>query len=185
MYFILVNDPFCDFDFYIKAPTDLPRAISFISGRQIDGDCLKLPLEFITDASANDTIVDFRDGTIPLMSEKCLSLFRDAGVDNLQTFPAIVRSDVDGTIWKNYYAINVLGLISCADLDKSEFTEIMPGSYRFRESAIDANKAKEALLFRLQEDSGSILMHKSIGKYIVENDPEEELLGWEADDIIQ
>jgi len=89
------------------------------------------------------------------MSQKCLDLFEGAGVDNLQTFPAIIKSETDGTVWDNYFAVNVLGLISCADLSKSTYTEIMPGSYRFRELAIYPEKAKGALLFRLQEDSPS------------------------------
>ncbi|MCW8997705.1 MAG: hypothetical protein OQK04_03165, partial [Kangiellaceae bacterium] len=110
---------------------------------------------------------------------------KGAGVDNLQVFPAIVKSEIDGTVWDGYFAVNVLGLIACADLDKSEYAEIMPGSYRFSELAIHAKKANEALLFRLQEDPGSILMHKNVGKYIVENDPDETMVGWEADDIIQ
>ncbi len=185
MYYILINDNLSNFDFYINAPNDLPRNIDFISGRFIKVDELKVPLVFTTDATVGTHMLDFRRGTVTLMSKKLLNLLEGAGVDNLQTFPAIIKSEVDGTVWDGYFAVNVLGLISCADLSKSSYTEIMPGSYRFRELAINAEKTKGTLLFRLQEDTPSILMHKSVGKYIMQHDPDETLLGWEVEDIIQ
>jgi len=185
MYFVLVNDALSDFDFYIKSPSDLPRDVDFISGTTIKADALRIPLKFTTDAFQGEKLLDFKDGTILLMSKKCVEFFKSAGVGNLQCFPAIIKSDVDGTIWENYFAVNILGLVQCADLEKSEFSEIMPGSYRFRELAIHTEKANEQLLFRLKEEPGTILMHKNVGSYIVQNDPDEELLGWEADDIMQ
>lgn len=185
MYFILVNDNSPEFNFYINAPDNLPREIDFISGDLIKNDELETPLVFTTDATTSTNMLDFRRGTVTLMSKKCFDLFKGAGVDNLQIFPAIIKSETDGTIWDGYFAVNVLGLISCADLSRSTYTEIMPGSYRFRELAIHPEKAKGALLFRLQEDPPGILMHRNVGKYIIANDPDETMTGWEADDIIQ
>ncbi|MEJ2393436.1 MAG: hypothetical protein P8Z77_01425 [Candidatus Thiodiazotropha sp.] len=82
--------------------------------------------------------------------------------------------------------MNILGIISCDDLSKYTYDEIMPGHYIFNELAIHTEKkTKDILLFRLQEHSPTIIIHKSVLKYIVDNDPDETLLGWEADDIIQ
>ncbi len=129
-------------------------------------------------------MLDFSKGSVTLMSKRFLDILQDAGVDNLQDFP-IVKIEKDGTVWKNHFTVNVLGMISCAVLSKSTYSEIMPGHYRFQELAIDTEKAKDALLFRLQEHSPSIIVHKSVLKSLVDNDPEETLIGWEADDIIQ
>ena len=76
-------------------------------------------------------------------------------------------------------------MIQCADLSKSTYDEIMPGHYIFKELAIHAEKAEGALLFRLKEHIPTIIVHKSILTFIVENDPDESLIGWEADAIIQ
>jgi hypothetical protein len=140
---------------------------------------------FTTNAKAGETRRDFLDSEFPIMSKRFLELFQGAGVDNLQTFPIIIKSEGDGTIWKDYFGVNVLGVIACADLSKSTYDEIMPDHYIFDELAIDAKKAKGALLFRLQEDSTSIIMDGSVGKYIMSKDPDDTMTGWDADEIIQ
>ena len=184
MYFILINDIASDFNCTLHEPKDLPREVSFISGSKITVE-LDTPLVYTTNAKADDAMVDFSRGSVTLLSKRFLKLLEGAGVDNLQVFPAIIKSEKDETIWEDYFSVNVLGMIACADLSKSTYSEIMPGHYRFRELAIDAEKAKDALLFRLHEHSPSIIVHKSVLKYIVDNDPDESLLGWEGGDIIQ
>ncbi len=184
MYYILTNDISSDFDSTLNEPKSFPREVSFISGFIIANQ-IEEPLVFTTNAKSGDTMVDFSRGSVTLMSKRFLELLLKSGVDNLQVFPAIIKSEKDGTVWKDYFAVNVLGMISCADLSKSAYSEIMPGHYRFQELAIDAEKAEDALLFWLQEHSPSIIVHKSVLKTIVDSDPEETLLGWEADDIIQ
>jgi len=184
MYFILKNDILMDNVFEINDPKDISDELRFMSGSAITL-AVKNPLVFTTTAKQGDQLRDFDDRTIPLMSKRFLEIIQGAGVDNVQAFPVVIESEVDGTKWGDYFAVNILGRISCAELDKSEYTEIMPGHYRFRELAIDAEKTKGALLFRLQEHTPTILMHKTVGKYIIENDPEETLLGWDIGDVIQ
>ncbi len=184
MYFILVNDSFSDRDYSLQAPQNLPREVNFTSGAKIDKD-LDTPLVFTTEATSGSDMLDFHRGTVTLMSKRFTDILNGAGVDNLQLIPAVIKSTADGFIWEDYYAVNILGMISCADLTKSTYTEIMPGHYRFKELAIHSKKANEALMFRLQEHAPSIIFHKSVGKYIMEQDPDEELIGWDADDIIQ
>jgi hypothetical protein len=184
MYYILTNDISSDFDSTLNEPTNLPREVNFISGSIITHQIEK-PLVFTTNAKLGDTMVDFSRGSITLMSKRFLELLQNAGVDNLQAFPAIVKSNEDGTTWNDYFAVNVLGMVSCAVLSKSTYNEIMPGHYIFTELAIDASKGKDALLFRLQEHAPTIIIHRDVIRYIIDNDPEEDLLGWEFDDIIQ
>lgn len=73
----------------------------------------------------------------------------------------------------------------CADLAASDYTEIFDGLYDFDELAIDSAKTNEALLFRLQESPSTMIMHKSIGKYLMQNDPDQQLNGWDVEEIIQ
>jgi len=184
MYFTLINKLTFDSEVTIDEPEDLPVELDFIGG-----DFITIPVDnpmiFTTNAKAGDAMLDFEDSSFPIMSKRFLKILQDAGVDNLQTFPIIIKSNEDGTIWEDYYGVNILGMIACADLSKSTYTEIMPGHYRFRELAIDAEKAKGALLFRLQEHSPTIIMHRSVGRHIKESDPEKTLLGWSVGTIIQ
>ena len=184
MYYNLINDIRADFKGSLEEPENIKRKSKFISGSTITEE-LPMPLVFTTDAKTGDAMVDFSKGTVTLMSERFFNLLKDAGVDNLQLFPAIVKSETDGTVWDNYFAVNVLGLIACADLDKSEYDEIMPGHYGFDKLAINAEKAKDVLLFRLHEHSPTILVRNSVLNHIVKNDPDKSLMGWTARSIIQ
>lgn len=184
MYYILVNDIRYESNVKLEEPKNLPVELSFITGKVITTTFDK-PIEFSTNACKGDEIRDFLRGSILLLSKRFLALIQDAGVDNLQIFPAIIKSDVDGTIWGDFFAVNVIGTIACANLRGSTFDEIMPGHYIFDELAIDAEKAKGALLFRLNEHIPSLIIAKNVIKHIIDNDPDDQITGWEFNDIIQ
>jgi len=184
MYYTLINDIVSSFESSLNEPKNYPQEVNFISGSSITSE-LELPLTFTTNAKAGDMMIDFSKGSVTLMSKRFIGILTNAGVDNLQIFPAIVKSELDETVWEDYFAVNILDIISCANLEKSIYDEIMPGHYGFDKLAIDAEKAKGKLLFRLQEHCPSIIIHNSVLRYIVNNDPEETLIGWETDDIIQ
>lgn len=182
MYFQLTIDKF--YDFGIEEPKDLPLELDFSNGSLIT-EAIQEHIVFSTNASKGDQLPDFWDSSIPAVSKRFVELLEGAGVNNIQKFPAIVKSEEDETIWDGYFAVNILGVIACADLNKSDYTEIFPGSYSFNELAIDARKANGALLFRLEEDPSIILIHKSVGKYIAQMDPDDTLVGWDAVEVIQ
>jgi len=71
----------------------------------------------------------------------------------------------------NYKAVNILGLISAADMKKSTAT-VHDGipliDVDFDELVIDEKKTKGIKLFRLAESSNSILVHKSLRDVLLE-----------------
>lgn len=181
MYFQLKRDKFIEIG--IAEPEGLPIELSFMRGAVIKTP-LK-PMTFTTKAAARDSLPDFSGGSIPVMSQRFIDLLINAGVDNLQTFPIVVKSEIDGTTWDGFCAVNILGLIQCADLAASDYTEIFHGLYDFDVLAIDTARTNGALLFRLQESPSTIIMHKTIGKYLMEHDPDQQLSGWDVEEIIQ
>lgn len=184
MYYILKNDLYMDADIALNEPEDLSVELLFINGSVITM-AVPNPMVFTTNAKAGDTMLDFQCSSFPVMSKRLLSLFQEAGVDNLQVFPAIIKSEEDGTVWENYFVVNVIEMIACADLSKSTYDEVMRGHYIFDELAIDSEKAKGALLFRLQEHSPTIIIHRDVGRYINTNDPDRTIIGWSVGKIIQ
>jgi hypothetical protein len=184
MYFILKNNILLEPEIGLREPENLPKGLAFIHGKMITIP-VDNPMIFTTNAKAGDAMIDFQDGSFPVMSKRFLEIMKASGVDNLQTFPIIIKSEEDDTIWDNYFIVNILGMIACADLSKSTYDEIMPGFYSFDELAIHAEKAKDTLLFRLQEDPTTIIMHRSVGQYIKAQDPDKTLVGWSVAKIIQ
>ena len=184
MYFTLINDLKYDSEFHINDPVGLPASFDLMSGKAMPTD-IRTPLVYTTNAQKGDELRAFFRGSFTIMSAELLKLFKESGVDNLQTFPAIIRSTEDGNIWDNYFGVNVLGLISCADLSKSSYSETMHGHYRFKTLAIDSTKTDGALMFRLQEHTPTIIIHRSVGRYIKDKDPDKILKGWSVGNIIQ
>lgn len=110
---------------------------------------------------------------IPLFSDKLLAALSKAGVDNLQLFDAEIHSP-EGKIYKNYKAVNVVGKVACADLEKSEYDpESEVPMMDFDKLVIDKDKARGFLLFRLGEDSLQIIINEKVKKEI----EKESLLG--------
>ena len=184
VYFILKNNILMDVEYSLKEPEGLAMELSLLTGSPVTYPALE-PLVFKTTATKDNVMIDFKDCSFPLMSRRFITLLQEAGVDNLQILPAVIESETDGTVWDQYVAVNVLGAIACADLAKSTYSELMPGSYMFDELAIKADKAKGSLLFRLQEDKATMIIHKSVGKYLKDSDPDKSLLGWTVGRIIQ
>lgn len=108
--------------------------------------------------------------SIPLMSHELVSVLQKNGVDNLQQFPAILRNEETGDEWGNYYAVNIVGLISCADMEKSDYTQIgaRPNSdiplAHFHNLVIDEERAHGHYLFRLAEEPHVIVASEEIYK---------------------
>jgi hypothetical protein len=163
-----------------KIAQDLRDEISFRAGTIIQ-EPLPLPLIFTTGHSAQELPKGMHGRVIPVMSDEFIAALQQAGVSNLQCFPAELKSRVDGTIWKNFQAVNVIGLISCADLNASEFTQIIerPGEdslplMAFEDLRIDPARASGALLFRLAESPGIIIIAGRVVDYLRTQKSDEE-----------
>ncbi|MFC1610270.1 hypothetical protein ACFL6C_04880 [Myxococcota bacterium] len=147
-----------------KITSDLGEGIRFKSGSLIQGQ-VPSPIVFATNHSAADPPKGMHGRIVPVMSDELIGALQQAGVSNLQCFAAELRSNIDGTVWNNYQAVNVIGLIACADLDRSEYTGIIdrPGEWSlplmaFEDLKIDPARSRDALLFRLAEDPTVIIV---------------------------
>jgi len=143
---------------------DLPDGVSFRRGVFI-AEALPLPLVFTTDNTPNEPPGDFAGAIIPLMSSSLLEALRHSGIDNLQVFPAKLENPDTGESWSDYWAVNVLGFIACADLSASTYTEIIPEGdgtpplVDFLRLVLDESKAEALPFFRLAECPDYILIN--------------------------
>ena len=106
--------------------------------------------------------------SIPIFREDLVQALSEAGVDNLQVFPAVLvppRGEQVGT----YRAVNILGLVKCADLEKSEYDDITGTgmiAMSFRKLVIDEKAARDLPLFRLAEAVASIVVHERVKAHL-------------------
>ena len=130
------------------------------------------PIEIILDSEGNGVMMPMFKRTVLLFRDDILKVLAEvAGVDNLITYPANLLDPTTGQKFTNYKAINILGVIACADMDKSEW-QAPSGSpiidVDFDSLVIDESKAHNFLMFRLAECVSAIIVHESV-KIALEN----------------
>ncbi len=105
------------------------------------------------------------DKGVLLFAQPMLESIEAAGVDNLETFSAILHDPQSGNRFDNYKAINIVGTVAAANLGESQFTA--PSGtpivdVDFDSLAIDEAKAGSLLMFRLAECVTAIIIHDRV-----------------------
>ncbi len=164
---------------------NFPRVFFPTAGSFIDVSTLELPLEYLMHAgdeygydqfdpdfdgeieelSIEDRLGDYYS-ECSLMTPKLIDVLRKAGVDNLQVFEAKVLDAKTGEeISVPFSFVNVLGLVSCANMDESEHSPLGSINY-FHELVIDEERAKGALMFRLAESRFEVIVAEPVAEAI-------------------
>jgi hypothetical protein len=100
-----------------------------------------------------------------LMQQKLVDALEAAGVDNLQTFPTVVRRKDTGEEVPGYVAVSIVGRVKCAVMTKSD-AEPLATSNVFHKLTIDPARTGGQLMFRLRESSMVVLVHETVAKAI-------------------
>jgi hypothetical protein len=118
------------------------------------------PFVFFLDPEYPGEMMAMYEVPLLLMRDDLLKALKDSGVDNLQTYPAIIQDKVKKKEYKNYSAVNLVGVVSCADPAKSRKGRVTDSEMIdafFESLVIDEAKTKGALMFRLAESVGAII----------------------------
>jgi len=123
------------------------------------------PLEFAFDPGGGTYVPDFFAPPIPLMTGRMLDVLARAGVDNIDSFSAVIKTEDSKDLRTDFRAVNLLGLVKCADLSASQCDiddPDIPGGVTFDSLTIDLTKTQGLLFFRLFEAPQGIVVHDSV-----------------------
>lgn len=130
------------------------------------------PLVFIIEADDEGTMPPFFDDAVPLMLNGMVDALRECGIDNLDTYPAIIRETGSGKDHVDYSAVNIVGTVRAADMVQSVAEE--PGMVQdglinvfFENLVLDDSALHGQLLFRLAESISAIIVHKSVRDHLL------------------
>jgi hypothetical protein len=115
--------------------------------------------------------VEFLDVSVPLMSARLAQAIVEAGVDNIELFPAVLR-DAAGGVEYDYKAFKVVGLVAAADMRQSKWSSYdgnLVADVAFDKLVIDEKKARGLLMFRLAEKLSALLVHQRVRDRILAN----------------
>lgn len=155
MFFTLQASPF--YDRGIFEDPIYPNGVYFIRGKWLNWQPDK-PLLYRSNCDREHPPRPAMGGAVPVWSPALLDAISATGVKNIQAFPAAIEADGEGFRWDNYLAINVVGMVSVADLNTSKFEKMQEQSGGLS-------------LFRLAENRLELVVHKHIIDRLSESSP--------------
>ncbi|EKO52326.1 hypothetical protein LEP1GSC132_1127 [Leptospira kirschneri str. 200803703] len=151
---------------------ELPRRQrSWYSGHRIPVDVvISQPLKHEIEPDDEGVMIPYFSAAIPLMSHALIEAFREAGVDNLELYQAVIDETRTGRKYEDYSAVNIIGLVTSTNPQKS-FEPILgnqsSGAGWFKGILIAPEQAQGLLLFRLAESVDLVIVHRCV-KEVVE-----------------
>ena len=137
----------------------------------VENDAIDLPFRFevnftpgLDGGPARQPLYAFLPN-VNAMHKRLVESIRGAGADNLQSFAAQVVDGATGEVVDDYEVVNVVGMVSCANLQKSRAHPIA-GVYYFEELVIDPAATDGQLMFRLAESPMEIVVHGRVADAI-------------------
>ncbi|MBL8029560.1 MAG: hypothetical protein JNL74_24305, partial [Fibrobacteres bacterium] len=161
--------------------TELDSQCSFLRAEErslpllgADKKPLTFPLIYLSGHTSDNPPMGYHNQSDTIMSDEFIAALQKCGVNNLQCFPAEIHSETDKTIWKNYKAVNIVGLVSAVDLKHSKGKRVIsrpgaktPGFKLFNKLKIDSKKTGNALLFRLAESRTTVVISSLVVKQLL------------------
>ncbi len=133
-----------------------------INGVFIDPTEEDLPFRVTWEDPTGSPLFDYYSGK-NIMSKKMVNVLRQAGVDNLQEFATEMQDKRTGESTNDFVTVNILGMVSCANVAESETSEL-GSTYYFHDLVIDPAKTGGLLLFRLAESMIDVLVHERVAE---------------------
>lgn len=148
-------------------PQEVP--ISFYTGNKIAASVPPILITMNERSQGRLTDDVLLTGRGRVFSKKLLQVLRDAGVDNIDTYPCTIRNAVTGEVHTDYSVVNIVGKIACIDQKQSELvfatgstTEILG----YDTIVLDEQKIGDARLFLLAEMPVQIVVHRTVADAI-------------------
>jgi hypothetical protein len=137
----------------------------FKSGQPFEED-FEVPVHFTLDE-------DLRQGELPtffstpawVARRQVYSDLHHLGIDNIQAYEARIEDPVDGRVIGDYQFLNVVGLVSCADMAHSEAETIGPGMVMINDLVLDSHRVPSLDLFLLAEDTDKMIVSQRVHDY--------------------
>ena len=153
----------------------VPNKVSFLSGQFIN-QSLPNPLIFEVTVPPNASPGHLLGSMIPVASKAFINALHSAGVDNIQALPAILRNKAAKFEWTDYYALNIIGLIDCADMSASNFDPIigtgaLPPLVAFDEIVLIGSKIGQYKMFRVSQSPIDMFMATTVLDSLISHKP--------------
>ena len=151
---------------FIMDRPELPGNLKFHRGIK---EALDIPLiKFIMDKNnSQGELTDQLETALPglTISKNFKNTLDKVGVDNIDYYQAMVSNEVTGEVFHDIYVANVIGLLTCMDMEKSEYEPYAGIPNKINEIGklvLKENAIKDYKVFRMKEFSSIIIIDESV-----------------------
>jgi hypothetical protein len=124
------------------------------------------PIRVPLDKRSGPVMPDLIAG-LPIFSTRLVEVLQAAGVRNLDLYDTEIIDEVRNKTYTHFKAVNIVGRVSCADLEKSEHVPgHKPPLMEFEKLVIDEGKTMGLPMFRLAEAVQFILVSETVKQAI-------------------
>jgi len=165
MYYHLRQTPVME-GLYMTVEPDLGPEVDWLSGCPHE-EPIPIPLTIELDDEYGTTLPDIFDDAPLVMKKELVSALREAGVDNIDTYAAVLVDRKRKKTFEGYEAVQVVGRIAAADLGKSVYEDPAGAGHtlvQFQDLVLDGRAIRDALLFRLHESASTIVVAERVKK---------------------
>ena len=178
-YYQIYDDYYLDYG--ITSGPTLPDG-SIMAGKTVEANDLP-ELIYEINVPDDEACPHFMSGETLIVSGLFIKVLQSEGINNFQTFPAILTNPDTQKKISGYFLFNLLSLVSAANLNQSSFDVLMDGNTEdgdtpfvaFNQLSLDSEKISGQRLFRLAEDPTVLIVDETIKFALKQNRPEE---GW-------
>jgi hypothetical protein len=134
--------------------------IGLLSGAKLSPEPTYIKIQL--SETSGDYYPDIISSLITLYSNKVKNCLERCGVDNIDYYPVAIK-DPKNCVNADYWFVNILGRISCLDVDNSDVeVDAFGDGLDFKSFAIDESRTAGTKIFRLHERSRLVIIHESI-----------------------
>jgi hypothetical protein len=90
----------------------------------------------------------------------------DIGINNIQAYQALIIDKVDGRKIEGYCFLNIVGLVSCANLDESEAEILGEDMLIINQLVLDGSKIPPLDIFLVAEDTDNIIVSERVYRHL-------------------
>lgn len=103
--------------------------------------------------------------TPQIMRKDVCEALTSAGVNNIEVYRAVIKTEDGSVVSDDYLAYNIVGVVKSVDISKTQFAPENPSRLidaSVEKLAVNAESTRGLLLFRLAESIRTIVVHESV-----------------------
>lgn len=103
----------------------------------------------------------YMDPAVIVKKQFCQKLM-SLGIDNIELHPVIIQDNVRNREIHDYVFMNIIGRVSCADMTRSEYSELGDDMNIIDKLVIDTSKTNGLEFFLVHEDTDCIVISERV-----------------------